>query len=138
MNAMTTAVIAQSETVSYPSIVSSLVFDVMAGKDSYIHLVLSLPVVSLPPALASTSPLSIVINAPTPFSILDHSLTRNVDRVRVIGTLLGVRNEGEAEVEIRNCFAIGHNESQEQVGPLKSPFLGNYTDLWFVQFKTCT
>jgi translation initiation factor 3 subunit F len=33
----------------------------------------------------------------------------------VIGTLLGVRSEDGMEVEIRNCFAVGHNESQEQV-----------------------
>jgi len=56
--------------------------------------------------------------------ILDHSLRRNVDRERVIGTLLGVRNEDGAEVEIRNCFTVGHNEIQEQVGLRKSTFYG--------------
>jgi len=45
---------------------------------------------------------------------------------RFIGTLLGVRNG--AEVEIRNCFAVGYNESQEQVGLQKPLFYGNYTD----------
>ncbi|MCJ1475298.1 hypothetical protein MMC13_003960 [Lambiella insularis] len=49
------------------------------------------------------------------FSILDHSLRRNVDQERVIGTLLGVRSEDGQEVEIRNCFAVGHTETQEQV-----------------------
>ena len=72
--------------------------------------------------------MSVVINSQALFSILDHSLRRNVDQERVIGTLLGVRNEDGAEVEIRNCFAVGHNESQEQVGLQKSPFYGNYTD----------
>jgi translation initiation factor 3 subunit F len=33
----------------------------------------------------------------------------------VIGTLLGVRSDDGTEVEIRNCFGVGHNESQEQV-----------------------
>ena len=33
----------------------------------------------------------------------------------MIGTLLGIRSEDGMEVEIRNCFAVGHNESQEQV-----------------------
>ena len=47
----------------------------------------------------------------------------SIDQERVIGTLLGVRNEDGAEVEIRNCFAVGHNESQEQVGLQKSPFV---------------
>ena len=56
--------------------------------------------------------------------ILDRSLRRNVDRERVIGTLLGVRNEDGAEVEIRNCFTVGHNEIQEQVGLRKSPPYG--------------
>ncbi|CUS09384.1 unnamed protein product [Tuber aestivum] len=87
----------------------------MADKDSYIHLARPLPVVSVPPAQATTSPLSVVISAQALFSILDHSLRRNTDQERVIGTLLGVRSEDGAEVEIRNCFAVGHNESQEQV-----------------------
>jgi len=74
----------------------------MADKASYIHLARPLPVVSLPPAWATTSPLSVVINAQAPCSILDRSLRRNVDRERVIGMLLGVRSEDGAEVEIRN------------------------------------
>ncbi|KAL9055054.1 MAG: hypothetical protein Q9206_003295 [Seirophora lacunosa] len=49
------------------------------------------------------------------FAILDHSLRRNADQERVIGTLLGVRSEDGQEVEIRNCFAVGHTETQEQV-----------------------
>lgn len=49
------------------------------------------------------------------FSILDHSLRRNADQERVIGTLLGVRSEDGQEIEIRNCFAVGHTETQEQV-----------------------
>ena len=55
------------------------------------------------------------INRQAIFSILDHSLRRNVDQERVIGTLLGVRSEDGQEVEIRNCFAVGHTETQEQV-----------------------
>lgn len=49
------------------------------------------------------------------FAILDHSLRRNADQERVIGTLLGVRSEDGQEVEVRNCFAVGHTETQEQV-----------------------
>ncbi len=33
----------------------------------------------------------------------------------MIGTLLGVRSEDGTEVEVRNCFAVGHTETQEQV-----------------------
>jgi JAB1/Mov34/MPN/PAD-1 ubiquitin protease len=42
-------------------------------------------------------------------------LHRNVNQKRVIGTMLGVRSDDGAEVEIRNCFAVPHNESSEQV-----------------------
>ena len=96
----------------------------MADNDSYIHLARPLLVISVPPAPATTtSPLSVVINADAPFSILDHSLRRNVDRERVIGTVLSVREEDGVEVEIGNCFAVGYNESQEQVGLRKIAIL---------------
>lgn len=49
------------------------------------------------------------------FSILDHSLRRNADQDRVIGTLLGTRSEDGTEVEIRNSFAVGHTETTDQV-----------------------
>jgi translation initiation factor 3 subunit F len=42
-------------------------------------------------------------------------LRRTAEQERVIGTLLGTRSEDGTEVEIRNCFAVGHNESKEQV-----------------------
>jgi translation initiation factor 3 subunit F len=49
------------------------------------------------------------------FSILDHSLRRNPDQDRVIGTLLGTRSEDGSEVEIRSCYAVPHTENTEQV-----------------------
>lgn len=45
------------------------------------------------------------------FSILDHYLRRDASQPRVIGTLLGIRSE--AEVEVRNCFAVPHSESED-------------------------
>ena len=33
----------------------------------------------------------------------------------MIGTLLGTRSEDGQEIEIRNCFAVGHTETAEQV-----------------------
>jgi len=60
-------------------------------------------------------PSTALIQVQAIFSILDHSLRRNVDQERVIGTLLGTRSEDGQEVEIRNCFAVGHTETQEQV-----------------------
>jgi translation initiation factor 3 subunit F len=51
----------------------------------------------------------------TIFSILDHALRRDPSSHRVIGALLGVRSEDGMEVEVRNCFAIPHTETEEQV-----------------------
>ena len=33
----------------------------------------------------------------------------------MIGTLLGTRSEDGSEIEVRNCFAVGHTETQDQV-----------------------
>ncbi|KAF8421396.1 JAB1/Mov34/MPN/PAD-1 ubiquitin protease-domain-containing protein, partial [Tirmania nivea] len=90
----------------------------MADKDSFIHLARPLPVAPVSSAFQgaiTTAPLNVIVHPQALFSILDHSLRRNPDQERVIGTLLGVRSEDGTEVEIRNCFAVGHNESQEQV-----------------------
>ncbi|MCJ1283891.1 hypothetical protein MMC26_003222 [Xylographa opegraphella] len=86
----------------------------MVEADSFLHLARPLG----PAAIGSqttTAPLNVIIQPQAIFSILDHSLRRNVDQERVIGTLLGVRSEDGQEVEIRNCFAVGHTETQEQV-----------------------
>ena len=47
------------------------------------------------------------------FAILDHYLRRTDQQERVIGTLLGTRTE--TDVEVHNCFAVLHSESDEQV-----------------------
>lgn len=86
----------------------------MANTDSFLHLARPLG----PAAVASqpsTAPLNVVIQPQAIFSILDHSLRRNQDQGRVIGTLLGVRSEDGTEVEIRNCYAVPHTETTEQV-----------------------
>jgi translation initiation factor 3 subunit F len=49
------------------------------------------------------------------FSILDHYLRRNDTQERVIGTLLGVRNEDSTVIDVKNCFAVLHREDSEQV-----------------------
>lgn len=66
-------------------------------------------------SLASQAPLTASIEPVVLFSILDHALRRNVNQKRVIGTMLGVRSDDGTEIEIRNCFAVPHNESSEQV-----------------------
>ncbi|KAG7004827.1 hypothetical protein G7Y79_00023g054110 [Physcia stellaris] len=85
----------------------------MADADSFLHL--ARPLGGQLGAQSSTAPLNVVIQPQAIFSILDHSTRRNADQERVIGTLLGVRSEDGQEVEIRNCFAVGHTETQEQV-----------------------
>jgi len=47
------------------------------------------------------------------FSIIDSYERRNEDAKRVIGTLLGSCEKGVTEVT--NCFAVPHNESEEEV-----------------------
>lgn len=82
--------------------------------ESFLHLARPLvpaTIISQP----TTAPISVIVQPQAIFSILDHSLRRNVDQGRVIGTLLGVRSEDGTEVEIRNCFAVGHTETSDQV-----------------------
>jgi len=66
-------------------------------------------------AQPSTAPLKVSIQPQALFSILDHSLRRNKDQDRVIGTLLGQRSEDGTEITIQNCYAVPHTETQEQV-----------------------
>jgi len=66
-------------------------------------------------SITSQSPLTASIEPVVLFSILDHALRRNANQKRVIGTMLGIRSDDGTEIEIRNCFAVPHNESSEQV-----------------------
>jgi translation initiation factor 3 subunit F len=66
-------------------------------------LTLNLPSTSL----AMNRPVSQVVVNPMPLaSILDHHLRRGQGQDRVFGTLLGVRREGDNEVEVRNAFGV--------------------------------
>merc|ERR1712121_21853 len=47
------------------------------------------------------------------FAIIDSYERRNEDAKRVIGTLLG--NVDKGVVEVTNCFAVPHNESDDEV-----------------------
>ncbi|KAG8806682.1 hypothetical protein FRC17_004868 [Serendipita sp. 399] len=62
---------------------------------------------------AQKSPTSVRLNATAVFTILDHYLRKRDNQSRVIGTLMGVRTEGD--VEVRSAFAVLHSESAEQV-----------------------
>ncbi|KAF2100791.1 eukaryotic translation initiation factor 3 subunit F [Rhizodiscina lignyota] len=86
----------------------------MDDKDSFLHLARPLGPAQVG-AQPVTAPLSVTIQPQAIFSILDHSLRRNPDQDRVIGTLLGTRSEDGTEVEIRNCYAVPHTETAEQV-----------------------
>lgn len=59
------------------------------------------------------------------FNILDHFIRRDASQERVIGTLLGVNNEGV--IEVRNSFPVPHHES-DQVGVF-SDFLASMMQL---------
>ncbi|KAF7172008.1 hypothetical protein CNMCM5623_004254 [Aspergillus felis] len=86
----------------------------MTETDSFLHLARPLGPVAVGSA-PTTAPLNVVIQPQAIFSILDHSLRRNADQERVIGTLLGTRSEDGTEVEIRSTFAVGHTETTDQV-----------------------
>jgi hypothetical protein len=56
------------------------------------------------------------------FSICDAFVRRNDKQERVIGTLLGSVADGV--VEVKNCYVVPHNESQDQVLRRSEPVLG--------------
>ena len=82
---------------------------------NYLHLARPLAPAAISTQTPSTAPVSITIQPQALFSILDHASRRPADQDRVIGTLLGARSEDGTEVEIRNCYAVPHTETQEQV-----------------------
>jgi translation initiation factor 3 subunit F len=84
----------------------------MSKNNSFIHLARPLPNPTAPP---TTAPISVTVLPSALFSILDHSLRRNPDQERVIGTLLGTRSEDGSEVEIKSTYAVPHTETVEQV-----------------------
>ena len=47
------------------------------------------------------------------FNVCDAYTRRNEGQERVIGTLLGVITDGV--VDVRNCYAVPHDESSERV-----------------------
>ncbi|KAK4549796.1 hypothetical protein LTR36_005097 [Oleoguttula mirabilis] len=82
---------------------------------SYLHLARPLAPAPVATSHASTAPVAVTIQPQALFSILDHASRRPADQERVIGTLLGTRSEDGTEVEIKNCYAVPHTETQEQV-----------------------
>lgn len=48
------------------------------------------------------------------FTIADAFIRRNDGQERVIGTLLGSVSDGV--LEVKNCYAVPHSESNDQVG----------------------
>ena len=86
----------------------------MAETDTFLHL--SRPLGAAPVgAQPTTTPLTVTVQPQALFSILDHSIRRNKDQERVIGTLLGTRSEDGTSVSIENCYAVPHTETAEQV-----------------------
>jgi translation initiation factor 3 subunit F len=85
------------------------------GDNSFLHLARPLAPAAVSNAPPSTAPVIVSVQPQAIFSILDHASRRPVDQERVIGTLLGVRSEDGSEVEIRNCYAVPHTETAEQV-----------------------
>lgn len=60
-------------------------------------------------------PNNVIIDAQAVFQILSHALRRKADQERVIGTLVGVRNEDGSEVEVKFAYIVPITETNEQV-----------------------
>lgn len=65
------------------------------------------------------------------YSICDSYVRRQDQADRVIGTLLGSVSP-DGTVDIRNSYAVPHNESSEQVSlpPSLPPFVSLFQDNW--------
>ncbi|WPG98382.1 Hypothetical protein R9X50_00117200 [Acrodontium crateriforme] len=83
--------------------------------DNFLHLARPLAPAPVATQTPSTAPVTVNIQPQAMFSILDHAARRPAEQERVIGTLLGVRSDDGREVEIRNCYAVPHTETAEQV-----------------------
>nr|POE52028.1 eukaryotic translation initiation factor 3 subunit f [Quercus suber] len=81
---------------------------------SFLHLARPLGPAAVATQGSSTAPVTVTVQPQALFSILDHA-SRRPEEGRVIGTLLGVRSDDGTEVEIRNCYAVPHTETAEQV-----------------------
>ena len=55
------------------------------------------------------------VSAGVVMSVLDAYVRRNEGQERVVGTLLGSLNAESGTVDVRNVYAVPHNESKEQV-----------------------
>ena len=87
----------------------------MAEADGFLHLARPLGPTAVG-SQPSTAPLNVVIQPQALLSILDHSIRRPLDQVRVIGTLLGTRSDSdETQVTVHSAFAVGHTETTDQV-----------------------
>jgi len=71
---------------------------------------------------------NVVVHPTVLFSIVDAYERRPEDARRTIGTLLGSVEKGGYHVEVTNCFAVPHNESQDEVA-VDMEFAKNMFDL---------
>lgn len=62
---------------------------------------------------AQTSVKSYNVHPVVVFSILDHYKRRSPEQERVVGTLLGHKEEGSNVVSIKSCFPVPHVESED-------------------------
>jgi len=71
---------------------------------------------------------NVVVHPTVLFSIVDAYERRPEEARRVIGTLLGSVEKGGYHVEVTNCFAVPHNESEDEVA-VDMEFAKNMFDL---------
>ncbi|ETS81011.1 Eukaryotic translation initiation factor 3 subunit F [Pestalotiopsis fici W106-1] len=86
--------------------------------ETFLHL--SRPLAPTVNLQSSIAPLSVNIQPQAILSILDHAVRRDPPATpttssRVIGALIGSRNEDGSEVSVSSTFAIPHTENEDQV-----------------------
>ncbi|KAG7562839.1 hypothetical protein FFLO_01668 [Filobasidium floriforme] len=73
------------------------------------------------PSTSGRTPSLVTVHPSVLAQILDHQSRKPAEQPRVIGTLLGVRSSetgstgSSSEIEIRNCFALPHVETDKEV-----------------------
>ena len=87
--------------------------------------------VGLLPLGPSASPCAVRMHPTVLFTICDSFIRRNDNSNRVIGSLLGVVL-ADGTVEVRNAYAVPHNESSDQVGANRVPVFSTQSYGWTI------
>ncbi|MDP2437918.1 MAG: eukaryotic translation initiation factor 3 subunit F [archaeon] len=83
--------------------------------------------------LSHTKSPRVIVHPVVFLSILDHYLRRDAEQHRVIGTLLGSVSSGGSVIELTNCFAVPHSDTNSEIGSLD---MGHHREMLQLYEKT--